>query len=320
MSASDQPDAIAEARQQFQNGNTEGAFQTLTGEVQRLQDRVLELNRDYEHAIAKTEHLQANITDLEATLEAKDETIEALQTETEQRKAANERLQDRVTELEADNDALHAENDRLEDRVSDLEAELERRPHIEWAGPDPTELAITSTEAGNTVKPYRAIRDRVESDTHELLEERVQRLEDGEADVVVRGEFDGDELPIERKIAMRQAGGDLSANKARATLIFPKFGGHAETRGGSQLVLSSGDVRAILRETTDRSEWPNETIKRAMTWTAKLTSHCNEKREWDARDDENLLTLRQGRSGELELVADIDEYRDYYAELEEAQE
>ncbi|CQH61635.1 uncharacterized protein HHUB_3505 [Halobacterium hubeiense] len=100
--------------------------------------------------------------------------------------------------------------------------------------------------------------------------------------------------------------------------IFPKFGGHAETRGGSQLVLSSGDVRAILRETTDRSEWPNETIKRAMTWTANLTSRRDEKREWDACDDENLLTLRHGRSGEL--VVDIGEYREYYAELEEDQE
>ncbi|WP_089649874.1 hypothetical protein [Halobacterium hubeiense] len=319
MSTSDQPDAITDAREQFQNGNPEAAFETLTGEVQRLQDRVHDLNRDYEHAVAKTEQLQADVTDLEANLEAKDETIEALQTETEQRKAANERLQDRIAEVEADNDALHAENDRLQDRVSHLEDELDRRPHIEWAGPDPKDLAITSTEAGNTVKPYRAIRDRIETDTHELLEERVQRLEDGEANVVVRGEFDGDELPIERKIAMRKAGGDLSANKARATLVFPKFGGHADTRGGSQLVLSSSDVRAILRETTDRSEWPNETIKRTMQWTAKLTSHRDEKHDWGARDDENLLTLRRGRDGELELVADIDEYREYYAELEEAQ-
>jgi len=319
VSTSDQPDALTEARQQFQNENTEAAFQTLTSEVQRLHDRVHELNRNYEHAVAKTEQLQADVTGLEATLEAKDQTIEALQDEVEQREAENERLHDRVTDLEAANDALRAENTQLEDRVSTLEAELDRRPHIEWAGPDPKDLAITSSEAGNTVKPYRAIRDRVETDTHELLEERVQRLEDGEANVIVRGEFDGDELPIERKIAMRKAGGDLSANKARATLIFPKFGGYAETRGGSQLVLSSSDVRAILRETTDRSEWPNETIKRTMQWTAKLTSRREEKHDWGARDDENLLTLRHGRDGELELVADIDEYREYYAELEEAQ-
>jgi cell division protein FtsB len=253
--------------------------------------------------------------------------VETLAAEVQRLRAETQTLQNRVDDLEAERDdqaatihALETENRQLRDRVTDLERELEDRPDIEWAGPDPTDLAITSTEAGNTVKPYRAIRDRVETDTYELLEERVQRLEDGEADVVVRGEFDGDELPIERKIAERKAGGDLSANKARATLIFPKFGGHAETRGGSQLVLSSGDVRAILRETTDRSEWPNETIKRAMTWTAKLTSRRDEKREWDARDDENLLTLRNGRSGELELVADVDEYREYYAELEEAQQ
>ncbi|CQH63966.1 uncharacterized protein HHUB_4240 (plasmid) [Halobacterium hubeiense] len=253
--------------------------------------------------------------------------VELLTEEVQRLRAETQTLQDRVDDLEAERDdqaatinALETENHHLRERVTDLEQELEDRPDIEWAGPDPKDLAITSTEAGNTVKPYRAIRDRVETDTHELLEERVQRLEDGEADVVVRGEFNGNELPIERKIAERKAGGDLSANKARATLIFPKFGGHAETRGGSQLVLSSGDVRAILRETTDRSEWPNETIKRAMTWTAKLTSCRDEKREWDARDDENLLTLRQGRSGELELVADIDEYREYYAELEEGQE
>lgn len=253
--------------------------------------------------------------------------VETLTEEVQRLRAETQALQDHVDDLEAERDeqaatieALETENDQLRERVTDLERELEARPNIEWAGPDPTDLAITSTEAENTVKPYRAIRDRVEADTHELLEERVQRLEDGEADVVVRGEFDGDELPIERKIAERKAGGDLSANKARATLIFPKFGGYAETRGGSQLVLSSGDVRAILRETTDRSEWPNETVKRAMTWTAKLTSRRDEKREWDARDDENLLALRNGRNGELELVADVDEYREYYAGIEEAQQ
>jgi len=253
--------------------------------------------------------------------------VETLTEEVQRLRSETQALQDHVDDLEAERDeqaatieALETENDQLRERVTDLEREFEARPNIEWAGPDPTDLAITSTEAKNTVKPYRAIRDRVEADTHELLEERVQRLEDGEADVVVRGEFDGDELPIERKIAERKAGGDLSANKARSTLIFPKFGGYAETRGGSQLVLSSGDVRAILQETTDRSEWPNETVKRAMAWTAKLTSGRDEKREWDARDDENLLTLRQGRSGELELVADIDEYREYYAEIEEAQQ
>jgi hypothetical protein len=252
--------------------------------------------------------------------------VETLAAEVQRLRAETQTLQDRVDELEAERDdqaatinVLETENRQLRDRVTDLEHELEDRPDIEWAGPDPTDLAITSTEAGNTVKPYRAIRDRVETDTHELLEERVQRLEDGEANVIVRGEFDGNELPIERKIAMRKAGGDLSANKARATLVFPKFGGHADTRGGSQLVLSSSDVRAILRETTDRSEWPNETIKRTMQWTAKLTSRREEKHDWGARDDENLLTLRHGRGGELELVADIDEYREYYAELEEAQ-
>lgn len=217
-------------------------------------------------------------------------------------------------------DQLNDELSQLESAQTEVKQELEDQPDIEWAGPNPTGLKITSSEAGNTVYPFKAIKGRVLQEEYEYLEERVRRLEDGDADVVIRGETDADQLPIERKLAERQAGGDLTANQARATLIFQKFGVYGETRGGSQFVLPSSDVRTILRETTDRTDWPNETIKRAMQWTAKLTSQRAEAKDRDPRDDENLLTLQTGRDGSLELVADLDEFREFFQNRTEDQE
>ncbi|MCD2204521.1 hypothetical protein [Halobacterium sp. KA-6] len=250
--------------------------------------------------------------------------FETLTEEVQRLHAENQRLNERVSELEQqhepeDNQDQKPDYEHLEERVTDLERDLENQPNIEWEGPDPKDLAITATAAGNTVKPYKAIRDRVETDQFDHLDERVRDLEDGNVDIVVRGEFDGEELPIERKIAERNAGGDLTANKARATLVFPKFGTHAQTHGGSQLVLSSSDVRTILAETTDRCEWPNETIKRVMQWTAKLTSRRDNTQNLRPRDDQNLLTLRTGRNGELELVADLEDYQQYYDQLQNDQ-
>ena len=250
--------------------------------------------------------------------------FETLTEEVQRLHAENQRLDERVRELEQSHEPETIQDQKLdyeglEERITDLERDLEDQPNIEWKGPNPKNLAITATEAGNTVKPYKAIRDRVETDQFDHLDKRVRDLEDGNVDVVVRGEFDGEELPIERKIAERNAGGDLTANKARATLVFPKFGTHAQTHGGSQLVLSSSDVRTILEETTDRCEWPNETIKRVMQWTAKLTSRHDDNQDWRPRDDQNLLTLRSGRDGELELVADLNDYQQYYDQLEDAQ-
>jgi hypothetical protein len=246
-------DAIHDAEEQFEHGDTAAAFRTLVSEVERLQD----------------------------------------------------------------------ENQRLQERVDDLEHELGNRAAVRWDSEEFEDAIVESTN-GTELPIGKSLGSKVgeyeyEND-YENLTERIEAIEDGEADIVIRGEFDGETLPIERKIAERQADGDLSANKARATLIFPKFGGYAETHGGSQLVLSSSDVRTILTETTDRSDWPNETVKRAMTWTAKLTSSHDEKQDWDARDEENLLTLQTGRDGSLELVADLDEFSEFYQRLEEAQE
>lgn len=240
-------DAIQDAEEQFADGDVEGAFHTLVGEVKRLQD----------------------------------------------------------------------ESDRLQDRVDDLENELEDRAPIRWDS-DSFDDAVVESTTGMEIPIGKSIYSKVSEyeydQEYENLKERIEAIEDGEADIVIRGEFDGETLPIERKIAERQAGGDLSANKARATLIFPKFGGYSDTYGGSQLVLSSSDIRTILTETTDRSDWPNETVKRAMTWTAKLTSPRDEKQDWDPRDEDNLLTLRNGRDGSLQLVADRDEYHEFMQE------
>lgn len=209
---------------------------------------------------------------------------------------------------------LAQENEHLQDRVDDLQDDLDESARIRWSSEDLNDAMLESS-TGMELPFGRILNSRAGREVVSELKDRVSALEEGEVDVIIRGECDGNELPIERKIAERKAGGDLSSNKARATLIFPKFAGYAETRGGSQLVLSSSDVRNILQETTDRSDWPNETVKRAMEWTAKLTSPREDKADWDAYDDENLLTLQQGRGGNLELAADAEEYHEFYEEI-----
>lgn len=219
-------------------------------------------------------------------------------------------------ETEAAFQTLLGELDHMHSRVDDLETRLDNRAKVDWNSTDYVDADLEST-TGQTIPLGSLLHRKVDPAQLEDLENRLQAVEDGEVDVIVRGEFDGSELPIERKIAERKAGGDLQANEARATLIFPKFGGYAETRGGSKLVIDSKDVRSILQETTDKTNWPNETIKRAINRTAELTSRRDTKQDWDPEDDENLLTLQRARDGTLELHADREEFQAFYRRREE---
>lgn len=216
-----------------------------------------------------------------------------------------------VDELQAENEALREENEALRERVDELESQAT----VEWSSPNPNELKITDATNTNTVYPYRAISDKVRSEELDAIEERLTDIEEGRADVIVRSETNEDALPIESRIARQHAGDDgLTANEERAAIVFPTFGGRASTVGGSKLVMSSEDVRHVLTEKTNRSEWPAVTIRRVMTWTARLTSRGGG--EADARDEENLITLTK-RNGRLALEAERREWIEWSEDASE---
>ena len=218
-----------------------------------------------------------------------------------------ERLDALESELEAKNERV----DQLEARVDELETQNEETATVEWDGPNPGTIEITASETGNSVAPYAAITKKVDSLDFQTLKERVDALENGEVDIVVRGETDRDALPIENRIARRKAeDGSLTANEYRASLVFPKFGKHADSWSG-KLKLTSKDVRTILERQTgrDSEEWNYNTIKRTMRHVAKLTSSKGED-EPDPRDEDNLITLRKGEK-RLELIAEKDEWNEF---------
>ncbi|GGM72161.1 hypothetical protein J2752_002333 [Halarchaeum rubridurum] len=103
----------------------------------------------------------------------------------------------------------------------------------------------------------------------------------------------------------------MSANEERAAVVFPTFGGKARTVGGTKLVMSSDDVRQALDEKTDidAEDWPDETVRCVMRWTAKLTSRDDDG-DRDPRDEANLLTLTK-RNGRLALQAERDEWLEW---------
>ncbi|QLC34069.1 bZIP transcription factor [Halarchaeum sp. CBA1220] len=224
---------------------------------------------------------------------------------------ADDDLRALVEDLADEVRELRAENDALRERVADLEEQREREATVRWAGPNPADIEIVASETGNGVYPYQAITDKVDQRDVEDLEERLTDVEEGRADVVVRSEADPDALPIESRIARQQVGDDgMSANEERAAVVFPTFGGKARTVGGTKLVMSSDDVRQALDEKTDidAEDWPDETVRRVMRWTAKLTARDDGDR--DPRDETNLLTLTK-RNGRLTLQAERDEWLEW---------
>lgn len=206
---------------------------------------------------------------------------------------------------------LEDENQRLRERVTELEDELESRARVEWEGPNPKDLTIVPTEEGVEAEPYQAMQHFADKEDVDDLWERVQAIQRGEAEVVVRSETNHDTLPIEAMVAARQHGtGDLTVNQRRATLVFAAFGGEAESWSG-KLRLDSHGVRRILSKKTNKDEWNSNTVKRVMKQTAKHTSRADDSKDRDPFDEDNLITLKKGEK-RLELVADLDEWKDWY--------
>lgn len=211
-------------------------------------------------------------------------------------------------------DQLAAENERLRNRVTELEDELESRARVTWDGPNPRNLTITASDTGNSISPYAAIMDRPDQDEYDRLDARLTAIEKGEADIVVRSETSHDTLPMEAMVAARQHGtGDLTVNQRRATLVFAAFGGEAESWSG-KLRLDSHGVRRILSKKTNRDDWNSNTIKRIMKQTAKHTSRADDSEDRDPFGEDNLITLQKGDK-RLELVADLEEWKDWYREV-----
>lgn len=218
-----------------------------------------------------------------------------------------EDLQDEVREL-------RKSNEELRERVEELEDAREQEATVRWEGPNPANVEVTASDTGNSVYPYQALSDKVRVEDLDGLRERIEDIEEGRAEVVVRSETDPNALPIESRIARQQVGDDgMSANEERAAVVFPTFGGRAKTTGGTKLVMDSDTVRHILTEKTDKEDWHDETVKRTMRWVARLTSREDDSNDRSPRSDGNLITL-QKRKGTLALVADRKEWIEWSKE------
>ena len=220
-----------------------------------------------------------------------------------------ETVEDLRDELEKEREARRA----IERKLAAHSKQLQNDVEFEWDTGMIEDLSVTSTTGAEfplgTAVMKRSSKDRVQE-----LEARIRKLEEGEVDVVVRSEMDHDALPIERAIALRQQGNsDLSANKERATLVFPEFGPRSRSWSGT-MRLDSDRVRRILAEKTDRSSksWNRNTVVRVMRWVAKLTS-VEEPSDRDPYDGRNLIHMREGDK-RLELVADRGEWIDWTRE------
>lgn len=220
---------------------------------------------------------------------------------------------ERLDELESELESEREQRRQLEDRVDELESqpEIDIDEHASIG-----EFVITSN-SGNVLPLGNIITGKAPASDVEYLKEDVQKLLDGEADVIVRSETSRDALPIESSVAQRQNGtGGLSANEERATLVFPKFGGQAKSWNG-KMHLDSDGVRTILDDQTDRAkdDWNYNTIKRVMKQLATLTSTKSEA-ERSAMDADNLITLEKGDK-RLELVADREDWMEFLTEAAE---
>jgi polyhydroxyalkanoate synthesis regulator phasin len=218
-------------------------------------------------------------------------------------------IEDLRDELEREREARRA----IERELAAHSKRLQHDVKLEWDTGMIEDLSVTSTTGAEyplgAVVMKRASKDRVQE-----LEARIRKLEEGEVDVVVRSEMDHDALPIERAIALRQQGSsDLSANKERATLVFPEFGHRSRSWSGT-MRLDSDEVRHILAEKTDRSSksWNRNTVVRVMRWVAKLSS-VEKPSDRDPYDGSNLIHMREGDK-RLELVADRGEWIDWTRE------
>lgn len=208
----------------------------------------------------------------------------------------------------------------LVDEVKDLNErvqELESNATVDWDNPNPAEMTIKSADGSNEIKPYLAINSKADEYVVEEIEERLEDLESGNADVVVRSETDRDALPIENRIGRREAGDDsLTANEERATLVFGKFATFSDS-WNNKMALDSDGVRTVLAEQTDKDkeDWNTNTVNRTMRKVAELTSTAGEG-ERNPKDESNLITFET--SGKRsKLVADREDWVAFVEEVSE---
>lgn len=115
-------------------------------------------------------------------------------------------------------------------------------------------------------------------------------------------------VPVERWVAGRSAGENLSANVERATYVWEAFEQHAVEQYGN-MVLSKAQVENILTRDPDgpqMDELNRNTRVRVMKLVASGSGDADEP---DA--DGNLIRLKK-REGGLSLVADVDEWRAHH--------
>lgn len=220
--------------------------------------------------------------------------------------------------LEEEVEDLRGRVAELEDIVEDLKDVVGERAHVTM--PDGADASTLQVEAddGNQFPLGLVVSGKAGRGTVDGLQEDVDALLEGTADVVVRGHDQEDALPIEDAVATVNAGrgDDLSANKYRAALIFMKFGSSAE-KWGQKLKLDSQGVRLILEEKTGKSAeaWNRNTAVRAMRQLAKLTSDVDDPSLRDPFDDEeNLIYVRKGEK-RTQVVADSEEWREFREEV-----
>jgi len=221
-------------------------------------------------------------------------------------------------DLEDEVEDLRGRVAELEDIVEDLEDVVDERAHVTM--PEAGEVSTLQVKAddGDQFPLGLVISGKAGRGTVEALQEDIDALLEGTADVVVRGHDQEDALPIEDAVATVDAGrgDDLLANKHRAALIFMKFGSNAEA-WGQKLKIDSQDVRLILEEKTGKSAeaWNRNTVVRAMRQLAKLTSDVDDPSLRDPFDDEeNLIYVRKGEK-RTQVVADREEWREFCEEV-----
>jgi hypothetical protein len=154
--------------------------------------------------------------------------------------------------------------------------------------------------------------DDLRSEVESIKHDQVDRED------LVAGAGMSPELPVEELVAKSLDDSrkhDLTANQYRAAHVFRAFGGHCESWSGI-LKITSSDVRNIFAENEALQEDPNpNTVQRTMKMLAKHTRDVA-KYDRSPTHEENLLRVRNGEQ-RLELVAEKDEWHDYWDGIEE---
>lgn len=224
-------------------------------------------------------------------------------------------------ELETEVRELRSTVDDLAQRVEALE-ESQSDVQLQGTPTDPSSIRVVGNDGEFPIGAAllsKASKSEVDPEI-DALREDVDKLKRGEVDRedLVAGSGIDPELPIEEDIAKsldESRQDDLTANEYRAAHIFRAFGGHCESWSGI-LKVTSADVRNIFQEKDALQNDPNtNTVKRAMKMLAKKTRDVP-KKDRDPFHEDNLLRVKKGEQ-RLELVADKDEWHNYWNGVEE---